>query len=44
MTIEQHLRNLVVSGFGTQLHRENDLIKIIEKDRETIRISPHELE
>ena len=44
MTTEHRLRNLVVSGFGTQLHREKELIKITEKDGETVRISPHGLE
>ena len=44
MTTEHRLINLVISGFGTQLHREKDLIKITEKDGETTRISPHGLE
>ncbi len=43
--IEQRLRNLVISGFGSNLRKEGDLIKVISKeDNKTLLISPNALE
>ena len=42
--IERRLRNIVVSGFGSKVLRENELIKIITKDGEQIQVSPREVE
>jgi CRISPR-associated protein Cas1 len=38
--IEQHLRNIVISGFGTNLRRENELVKITTRESEEIHFSP----
>jgi|GEM_PF-6858230 len=42
--IEQHLRNIVISGFGNTIRKENDLVTITTKDGEKIYFSPHEVE
>ncbi|MDI6917816.1 MAG: CRISPR-associated endonuclease Cas1 [Thermoplasmatales archaeon] len=45
--IERHLRNIILSGFGNQIRKENDLVKIVvkeENDEKTFRFSPHEVE
>jgi CRISPR-associated protein Cas1 len=42
--IEQRLRNIVVSGFGSKVSRENELVKILTQDGEQIQISPREVD
>jgi len=42
--IERRLRNIVISGFGSKVFRENELVKIITKDGEQNQISPREVE
>jgi CRISPR-associated protein Cas1 len=42
--IERRLRNIVVSGFGSKVFRENELVKIVTQDGEQIQVSPHEVE
>jgi len=43
--IEQKLRNLVISGYGSELKKEGDLIKVTSKeDDKVFRISPKTLE
>ena len=31
--IEEHLRNLVISGFGVKLTKSGDLIEVVDKDK-----------
>ena len=45
--IERRLRNIVLSGFGNQIRKENDLVKIVvkeENDKKIFSFSPHEIE
>jgi len=42
--IEQQLRNIVVSGFGSKVFRENEMVKIITKEGKQIHVSPREVE
>ncbi|MDI6860373.1 MAG: CRISPR-associated endonuclease Cas1 [Methanocellales archaeon] len=43
--IERRLRNVVISGFGAQLKRENELLKIVQKgDGDAVYVSPREVE
>jgi CRISPR-associated protein Cas1 len=42
--IERRLRNIVISGFGSKVSRENELVKIITQEGEQIHVSPREVE
>jgi len=42
--IERRLRNIVVSGFGSKVFRENELVKIVTKEGEQVHVSPREVE
>lgn len=45
--IEQRLRNLIVSGFGTRLQKEGELIRVVSKENgeeHTVLVTPHGLE
>ncbi|MCW3140000.1 MAG: CRISPR-associated endonuclease Cas1, partial [Methanophagales archaeon] len=42
--IERRLRNIVVSGFGSKVFRENELVKIVTKEGEQVQVSPREVE
>ena len=42
--IERKLRNIVVSGYGSKVFRENELIKIVTKEGEQVQVSPREVE
>jgi CRISPR-associated protein Cas1 len=42
--IERRLRNIVISGFGSKVSRENELVKIVTQDGEKLQVSPRELE
>lgn len=42
--IECRLRNIVISGFGSKVFRENELVKIVTPDGEQLQVSPREVE
>lgn len=42
--IERRLRNIVISGFGSKVSRENELVKITTQEGEQIHVSPREVE
>ncbi len=42
--IERRLRNIVVSGYGGKVFRENELVKIATKEGEQVQVSPREVE
>lgn len=42
--IQKKLRNVVVSGFGIDVRKDGDLIKIVENDGKNTLISPKEIE
>ncbi|HEC56486.1 MAG TPA: CRISPR-associated endonuclease Cas1 [Candidatus Syntrophoarchaeum butanivorans] len=42
--IEEHLRNLVISGFGVKLTKSGDLIEVVDKEGSKRLVSPRDLE
>jgi len=42
--IQKKLRNVVVSGFGIDVRKDGDLVRIVENDGKSTLISPREME